>query len=110
MSGNSNSTYVLSVVATYWVVSISMVYLNKMLLSNPDASIPAPMFVTWYQCVLTCMICAFLGNRGESSRASGQASLLNEFSVVKYDLKVGMSFLPLSLIFVGMVAFNNLCP
>ena len=109
MSGNSNSTYVLSVVATYWVVSISMVYLNKMLLSNPDASIPAPMFVTWYQCVLTCMICAFLGNRGESSRASGQASLLNEFSVVKYDLKVGMSFLPLSLIFVGMVAFNNLC-
>jgi GDP-fucose transporter C1 len=39
--------YVSSVVAAYWVVSISMVYLNKVLLSNVDASIPAPIFVTW---------------------------------------------------------------
>lgn len=36
------------VVAMYWVVSISMVYLNKILLSNEEASIPAPLFVTWW--------------------------------------------------------------
>jgi hypothetical protein len=33
--------YVASVITTYWVVSISMVYLNKILLSNEQASISA---------------------------------------------------------------------
>ena len=40
-------TYVAGVIASYWFVSISMVYLNKMLLSNEEASISAPLFVTW---------------------------------------------------------------
>jgi hypothetical protein len=44
---SSNRTYIATVIASYWVVSISMVYLNKILLSSPDASIPAPLFVTW---------------------------------------------------------------
>ncbi len=44
----SDFGYVSSVVASYWIVSISMVYLNKVLLSNEEASIPAPIFVTWY--------------------------------------------------------------
>ena len=45
--------YVASVIASYWVVSISMVYLNKILLSNEEASISAPLFVTWYQVIFT---------------------------------------------------------
>ena len=53
--------YIAYVISTYWVVSISMVYLNKMLLSDKDASIPAPLFVTWFQCILTCVICSVLG-------------------------------------------------
>jgi GDP-fucose transporter C1 len=44
---STDVTYITTVVAAYWVVSISMVYLNKVLLSNVDASIPAPVFVTW---------------------------------------------------------------
>jgi GDP-fucose transporter C1 len=47
MSTKSNFAYVASVISAYWVVSISMVYLNKMLLTNSDASISAPLFVTW---------------------------------------------------------------
>ena len=105
----SSTTHVVYVVATYWMVSISMVYLNKMLLSNPEASIPAPMFVTWYQCVLTCVICVILGNLGETTRSNGGPSFLNEFAKVRYDMKSGITALPLSLIFVGMIAFNNLC-
>jgi hypothetical protein len=49
--GNKEQTYIASVVATYWFVSISMVYLNKALMSS-DMSIPA-LFVTWFQCVIT---------------------------------------------------------
>lgn len=36
------------VVASYFIISISMVFMNKFLL-NKDESIPAPFFVTWYK-------------------------------------------------------------
>ena len=48
-----NAQYVASVVATYWLVSISMVYLNKVLMTNTELSIPAPLFVTWFQCLFS---------------------------------------------------------
>lgn len=104
-----STTYIAGVISTYWVVSISMVYLNKMLLSNEEASIPAPLFVTWYQCVVTCVICIVLGNLGERTRAAGTGSFLDEYPKVKYSASVGVAVLPLSLIFVAMISFNNLC-
>ena len=88
-SQDTNVVYVASVIATYWVVSITMVYLNKMLLSNAEASISAPLFVTWYQCVLSCVICVVLGNLGERTRSRGISSYLNQFPKLKYDLKAG---------------------
>jgi hypothetical protein len=89
MSNPNNAMYVASVITTYWVVSISMVYLNKILLSNEEASISAPLFVTWFQCVLTCVICVVLGNMGEKTRSKGVASFLNDFSKVKYSMTTG---------------------
>jgi GDP-fucose transporter C1 len=105
----ANHLYIAYVISTYWVVSISMVYLNKILLSSENASIPAPLFVTWYQCVLTCIICKVLGNMGESTRFNGTDSFLNQFPIVSYKFNTGMQVLPLSLIFVGMITFNNIC-
>jgi GDP-fucose transporter C1 len=66
----SDSMYIASVVGTYWVVSISMVYLNKVLMSNEGISIPAPLFVTWFQCVVTVLICYLAGLCGERARNS----------------------------------------
>lgn len=110
MVQTSDHVYVASVIATYWIVSISMVYLNKMLLSNPDTSIPAPLFVTWFQCLLTCVICFGLGKWNEATRILGTKSWLDDFPPVEYDIKKALStVLPLSLIFVGMISFNNLC-
>ena len=80
-----------------------------MLLSSDDVSIPAPIFVTWYQCVLTCVICVVLGQLGESSRNRGKESMLNEYPVIVLDASSSSKVLPLSLIFVGMIAFNNIC-
>jgi hypothetical protein len=40
----------------YWFVSISMVFLNKTLMSS-SVSIDAPIFVTWFQCLATVGIC-----------------------------------------------------
>jgi len=101
--------YVIQVIALYWVVSISMVYLNKVLLSNEDASIPAPLFVTWYQCIITAAICYVFGVVGERSRKSGGGSFFDSYPMVKYNFTSGLGVLPLSVVFVGMITFNNIC-
>lgn len=101
--------YIVQVVTAYWVVSISMVYLNKVLLSSDETSIPAPMFITWFQCASTAVICFILGEFGENTRKEGKESFLNQFPRVNYSLGSGAKVLPLSIVFVGMIAFNNIC-
>jgi GDP-fucose transporter C1 len=105
----SDAGYIAQVVTLYWCVSISMVYLNKVLLSSADASIPAPMFVTWFQCVVTAGICVVLGNMGERTRKEGRSSFLNDYPKCVYNQATGVKVLPLSIIFVAMIAFNNIC-
>ena len=53
-SDNLTARYVriASVVALYWFVSITLVFVNKALLS-PGTTFSAPLFVTWFQCVVT---------------------------------------------------------
>uniref|UniRef100_A0A7S4I5X1 Sugar phosphate transporter domain-containing protein n=1 Tax=Odontella aurita TaxID=265563 RepID=A0A7S4I5X1_9STRA len=127
----SDHMYIASVVMTYWFVSISMVYLNKVLMSNEGMSIPAPLFVTWYQCIITALICWIAGKCGERAQAresyhavstaegggsnrtssSGQPrpSFFAQFPRATYDMSVARRIFPLSIIFVGMITFNNLC-
>jgi hypothetical protein len=51
-----------AVVSLYFGVSIAMVFVNKELLSGKGTpTIPAPLFVTWYQCLVTIGICFVLG-------------------------------------------------
>merc|ERR1712038_92562 len=56
----AQSVRIASVVATYWFVSISLVFVNKYLLSDPDLKLDAPLFITWYQCIVTVLLCALL--------------------------------------------------
>ncbi len=93
------------VVAFYFFVSISLVFVNKLLLSNDTLSIPAPLFVTWFQCVVTVAICWVLGNMGKSATPG---SFLAQFPEFKYDMSVARQVLPLSVMFVGMIICNNL--
>ena len=126
--------YIASVVATYWFVSISMVYLNKVLMSNEEMSIPAPLFVTWFQCVVTAIICWVAGKIGERAQAleaaqyqsvsqseevaDGQQTsqpralkpgFFAQFPRAEYHLDTARKIMPLSFVFVGMITFNNLC-
>ena len=105
----ANYSYIAYVITAYWVVSISMVYLNKVLLSNPDTSIPAPLFVTWFQCLVTAAVCIGLGHLGEQSRKSGIKSFTDDYPLINFDMATTVAVLPLSLIFVGMITFNNVC-
>ncbi len=42
-----------AVVSLYWFVSITLVFVNKSLLSVKGSSFSAPFFVTWFQCLVT---------------------------------------------------------
>ena len=113
--GNTHS-YIASVVALYWFVSISMVYLNKALMSSEGVSIDAPIFVTWFQCVVTALICYGAGVVGDRSRTNDynrgedhKATFFSQFPKADYRIGTGKRVFPLSVVFVGMITFNNLC-
>eukprot|EP00538_Stauroneis_constricta_P011546 CAMPEP_0119556528 /NCGR_PEP_ID=MMETSP1352-20130426/8444_1 /TAXON_ID=265584 /ORGANISM="Stauroneis constricta, Strain CCMP1120" /LENGTH=352 /DNA_ID=CAMNT_0007603495 /DNA_START=147 /DNA_END=1205 /DNA_ORIENTATION=- len=120
---SSDAQYIASVVATYWFVSISMVYLNKVLMSNDGISIDAPLFVTWYQCIITALICwtagevaqrmqkkaELLPKSNDDAPAAGKKSFFSQFPKAEYQKATGQKVFPLSVVFVGMITFNNLC-
>jgi len=121
----SDTNHIARVVATYWCVSISMVYLNKVLMSNEGISIQAPLFITWFQCVVTALICWMAGRISEGIRKqadflpltgtdgnkkpSQAKGFFSQFPKAEYNADIGKKILPLSVIFVGMITFNNLC-
>ncbi|XP_069821434.1 GDP-fucose transporter 1 isoform X2 [Dendropsophus ebraccatus] len=92
------------VVMLYWFISITMVFLNKYLLDSPSLKLDAPLFVTFYQCLVTVVLCKTL-----SLLSLVVPRDMMEFPSVRFDLKVLRSVLPLSLVFIGMITFNNLC-
>ncbi|XP_047437659.1 GDP-fucose transporter 1-like [Mugil cephalus] len=90
-----------AVVALYWFVSITMVFLNNHLLDNRD--LDAPLFVTFYQCLVTVGLCWLM------QLLSKACPGLIDFPVVRFDLKTSREVLPLSIVFICMITFNNLC-
>ncbi|XP_023261047.1 GDP-fucose transporter 1 isoform X1 [Seriola lalandi dorsalis] len=90
-----------AVVALYWFISITMVFLNNYLLDNRD--LDAPLFVTFYQCVVTVGLCWVM------QLLSKLCPGLIDFPSVRFDLKTSREVLPLSIVFIGMITFNNLC-
>ncbi|VDO06092.1 unnamed protein product [Haemonchus placei] len=90
-------------ISYFRVCSIGLVFLNKYLLSSSDLQLNAPLFVTWYQCVVTVGLCFLL------SFLSKSLPHVITFPRMTLDAKISREVLPLSLVFVGMIAFNNLC-
>uniref|UniRef100_A0A8C6U3K5 Solute carrier family 35 member C1 n=1 Tax=Neogobius melanostomus TaxID=47308 RepID=A0A8C6U3K5_9GOBI len=93
-----------AVVALYWFVSITMVFLNNYLLDNRE--LDAPLFVTFFQCAVTVALCWLLPLL--SLLCPGRVE--EDFpSLKKFDLKTSREVLPLSVVFICMITFNNLC-
>lgn len=92
---------ILGVVTAYWFVSITLVFVNKSLLSGSLSD--APLFVTWYQCVVTVLGCYVL--RQAARYLPGKIS----FPELDLDVNIMKELLPLSVVFVGMITLNNLC-
>jgi len=111
------------------------------LMSNEGVSINAPLFVTWFQCIVTAFICWGAGKCGqlqaykptsvssnnaeddeESNKDGNQnrkllngqqqapkPSFFSQFPQAEYTWEVGRRIFPLSIVFVCMITFNNLC-
>ncbi len=116
------------VVLFYYVVSISLVLLNKMVLNS--RSLPYPLFVSWTQ-LAVAVVCIWLLSllkrwhaaplssdsnlllttllsRIGGCRRPGLTSALPSISL-EFDLDKARQILPLAVIYVLMMATNNLC-
>lgn len=100
----SKYMYIASVVAAYWVISIVTVFVNKALLSSETVNLDAPLFVTWFQCIVSVVICIVL------TKLSIWFPTYFKFPVGDpYNKETIKKILPLSILFTGMIASNNLC-
>ncbi|EFN60768.1 Probable GDP-fucose transporter [Camponotus floridanus] len=100
----SKYIYITFVIAAYWIISILTVFVNKALLSSKAVNLDAPLFVTWFQCIVSTVICIIL--RKLSQWFPGYIEIADGSPFKKDVLK---KVLPLSLLFTGMIATNNLC-
>ncbi|XP_055338283.1 GDP-fucose transporter 1-like [Paramacrobiotus metropolitanus] len=91
------------VVSAYWFISITLVFVNKYLLSGTDVKLNAPFFITWFQCVVTVILLFLLHG------LSRLFPSVFTFPSMHIDKKVSREILPLSIVFVLMISFNNLC-
>merc|ERR1711916_31019 len=104
MELNATQQRIAWVVALYWMVSISLVFVNKVVMTSDGVSIPAPLFVTWFQCVFTAALCYLMGHL-----SNGNILPKGQFPTQVLDPAVAAKVMPLFLIFVGMITFNNMC-
>ncbi|KAL1465527.1 hypothetical protein WDU94_005087 [Cyamophila willieti] len=89
-------------VSLYWVISIITVFVNKALLS--ELKLDAPMFITWFQCLISAFLCIFL-----HLFSLLYPKLLKFPSGNPFKVQNMINVLPLSILFMSMITFNNLC-
>jgi len=71
----------------------------QVLMTNASFSIPAPLFVTWVQCLVTCLLCQLCGHLGDRSRKRGSlGSFFNQFPGMHYNTSAAAKIIPLSTV------------
>lgn len=95
---------IFSVVVLYWVVSIVTVFINKALLSSKEIDLEAPLFMAWFQCLISALICFTI-----SCLATWCPGTFYFPKGSPFRLEIMKKVLPLSILFAAMISFNNLC-
>ena len=96
--------HITAVVALYWTVSISTVFINKALLSNNGINLETPFFIIWYQCFMSVIICCIL-----KKFAKLYPDKLNFPDGSPFSREAIFNVLPISFMFTCMIIFNGLC-
>ncbi|VDH96120.1 solute carrier family 35 (GDP-fucose transporter), member C1 [Mytilus galloprovincialis] len=93
---------VCSVIILYWGVSISMVFVNKHILSGSFGDNDVSIFVAWYQCfsaVVGIQLCGFI---------SRKTKIPVKIPKIEWNLLLKKDFLRFSFAFVASLTMNNL--
>jgi len=120
---------VITAIAAYVLTSSTLVFANKFLMS-PEISIPAPLLVTWFQCVVTVVMIRILslirmrilsggGTPGTTgNKPSKPPKMKGILGVVvdqlpkktyRYEWKEGPACFGMSCAFVLMISLTNIC-
>ena len=87
----------------YWCNSIGMIFLNKFLFSSKALNLNAPLFVTWFQAIVTVLFCWTAGLLiGDS------IPMLGSFPRLTPNLELASTCLLLSLLTAASIIFKNL--
>ncbi len=95
---SSESWKIIAVVAFYWIISITTVFINKLLFTRDVVQLDAFFFITWFQCFFSALY-YYIYDIISGTRARKSPTSL---SILK-------SVFPLSVVFSSMIIFNNLC-
>eukprot|EP01084_Bolivina_argentea_P019159 35633_1 len=93
----------LMAVVFYWITSLSLVFLNKFVMVGDIINLDAPLFMSWTQFLITVICCTLLGKIGRYVKP------LAFFPPFEYKIATAKKVMPLTLVFLGMIVFNNLC-
>ncbi|KAK4519042.1 uncharacterized protein ATC70_009270 [Mucor velutinosus] len=91
-----------AVVSFYFIISLSVVFLNKIILSG-SSDFPYALFVTWYQLVVALVLLLVWAQLGKSNKL---------FSIIppyEFNMVIAKRVAPLTFVYVGMLVLNNLC-
>ncbi|CEM26000.1 unnamed protein product [Vitrella brassicaformis CCMP3155] len=91
-------------VSSYCACSIGLVWLNRLLFTE---MVPLPLFLSWVQQVIGLMLSVVLGSW--TCHTSCPVSVKGFFRPIEWRWEDGRRVLPLAVLFVGMLAFNNIC-
>lgn len=88
------------------IISITTVFVNKELFNGSSVKLDATLFVTWFQCIISTLICVislFL------SRKFPRIFKLNLPEARPFEWSTIKNVIPLSILFTMMISSNNLC-
>ncbi|KAI9015768.1 triose-phosphate transporter family-domain-containing protein [Phycomyces nitens] len=92
---------IVAVITFYFVISLSVVFLNKFIMSGSD--FPYALFVTWYQLVVALVLLLIWAQAGK------HYAILSIIPPYEFDLRIAKKVAPLTFVYVMMLALNNLC-
>ncbi|SAM08472.1 hypothetical protein [Absidia glauca] len=100
-NNNHPVSLIAAVIAFYFFISLSVVFLNKIIMSGSDFNYA--LFVTWYQLVVALVLLLIFAHLGRTNKT---------FSIIppyEFDTQIAKKVAPLTIVYVLMLALNNLC-
>lgn len=94
---------IMGAVSLYISVSVTLVFLNKFLLSYSEDKFSFPLLLTWFQLILALLFVIIMGVLGR------RFSSFSSVPMYSFQFSIGKQIFPLSVVYVSMLATNNLC-